>query len=111
MSTVMGTNFAMNIILASSLSLVWGLINSMQLVTHFPFLNYRWPYSSGIIFGELYELATLDLIPTDYAEEMIVEKVGQNDKSESNFDADEHLSDSTIEAGYDSSNVIISSIF
>ena len=69
----MGTNFAINIILASSLSLLWGLINAAQLVIHFPMLNYRWQNSSAIIFRQLYELATLDLIPTDWAEDMISE--------------------------------------
>ena len=72
----MGSSFVLNILLASSLSLLWGLINSMQLVTHFPLLNYRWPYSASIIFGQLYELATLDLIPTDWAEDKISEEVG-----------------------------------
>ena len=106
----MGSSFVLNIFLASSLSLLWGLINSMQLVTHFPMLNYRWPYSASIIFGQLYELATFDLIPTDWAEDKISEEVGLADKSETNFDAEAHLSDGIIEAGYDSSNVMLNSI-
>ena len=90
--------------------MLWGLINSLQLVTHFPLANAPYPDNAAIYFGALLELASFDLIPTDWAEDEIDDKVGDANKSESDFVASEHLSQSTIDAGYDNQNILTSNI-
>ena len=55
----------------------------------------------------LYDLVMFDLIPTDFFESL----VDENTESVEEFDAYGVLSDSTIEAGYESSNVVTSTIF
>ena len=68
---MMGSSAIINLVLGSSLSLLWGLINSLQLVTHFPLANVPYPDNAAIYFGALLELASFDLIPTDWAEDKI----------------------------------------
>lgn len=64
-TAIMGGSFVINIILASSLSLLWGLLNALQLVTHFPMINVKFPENADMYFGIMYDLASFDLIPTD----------------------------------------------
>lgn len=99
----MGGSVAINILLSSSLSLLWGLINSLQLVTHFPLTNVKYPTNAKTYFDIMFELGNFDLIPTDSLEEILSDEIGEADHSE-NFDPSEKLSDATIEAGYDSTN-------
>ena len=108
-------SFLVNIVLASSLSLLWGLINALQLLTHFPFLNIHWPSNANSYYGALYELANLDMIPTDAIEERFDEEVGvdsdeDEDEDEDSFEASDFLSDLTVEAGYDSSDIVSSNM-
>lgn len=106
-------SFVINIVLASSLSLLWGLINALQLLTHFPFFNIRWPNNANTYYGALYELANLDMIPTDDIEEKLNERIGANEEEEDEdekFEPSDFLSDTTIEAGYDSSDSISGNI-
>ena len=56
------------------------------------------------------EVSTFNIIPTDIIEDYIDEYVGKADKSEENFDAEANLSEQTIDAGYESSDVVKSSI-
>ena len=98
-----------NVVLNGSLTLLWGLINSLQLVTFFPLLNLLFPVNAKIYFTILFEIGTFDLIPTEALEEILDEQIGEADLSEDVFDSTENLSDSTIDAGYDNSNVILNS--
>ena len=108
-SAVMGGSFALNILLAGSLSLLWGLINSLQLVTHFPLTNVIFPKNAKTYFSVMFEIGNFDLIPTEQLEGYLDDEIGEADKSENTFDAEEVLSESTIDAGYDTTNVVQSS--
>ena len=50
---VSGTSFVLNILLAGSLSLLWGFINTLQLETHFPFANIRYPSNAATWYRSL----------------------------------------------------------
>ena len=76
-------------------------------MTHFPFINIIWPRNATIYYNALYELANFDLIPTDELEERLNKEIGiDEDEDEDSFDLDEFLSETTISAGYDSSDTI-----
>ena len=60
-----------NLLLAGSLSLLWGLINSLQLVTHFPLCNVIFPENAKMYYGIMYEIGNFDLIPTDDIEDYL----------------------------------------
>ena len=64
-SMLMGGSMAINILLAGSLSLLWGLINSLQYVTHFPFLNVGFPATSEVWYMMMLQIASFQVIPTD----------------------------------------------
>jgi len=75
-------SFLVQIALAGSLSLLWGLINALQLLTHFPMVNVKWPENAMTYYSALYELANLDLVPTDMLEEKLNEEVGIDEEYE-----------------------------
>ena len=106
-SVLVGGSFAVNLILSGSLSLLWGLINSLQLVTHFPLTNVIFPINAKTYYSVMFEIGNLDMIPTEDLEQVIDESVGDADLSEKVFDASSNLSDSTIDAGYDSTNILL----
>ena len=105
----MGSTFVVNVALSGSLSLLWGLINFLQYVTFFPLMNLSFPINAKTYYQVLFSIGTFDMIPTESIEESLDELIGDADLSEDVFDPSEKLSESTIEAGYDSSNVILNS--
>ena len=82
----------------------------MQLMTHFPLVNIRYPINAAIWYSALYQLATFDIVDTDELSEVILRKVGEANQSEDKFDAEATLSDSTIEAGFEDADVINGSL-
>lgn len=94
----------LNILIAGSLSLLWGLLNSLQLLTYFPLMNVILPENAKIYFDVMFEVSNFDMIPMEYFEDAIVQEVGEDDLGDEIFDAESKLSDSTIDAGYDSAN-------
>lgn len=52
-------SFAVNLLMAGSLSLLWGLINALQLLTHFPFFNVLFAENARTYHQALYDLAQL----------------------------------------------------
>ena len=107
----MGSSFVMNLVLASSLSLLWGLLHALQIVTHFPLSNVIFPSNAETYFEAILEIANLGVIPTENFEEYLEIKIGEANKSDSIFNVEDHLSESTIEAGYDSADAVLNNIF
>ena len=62
---LMGANLALNIVLSSSLALLWGLLNSLQIVAHFKLLKVVFPSNVEIYFEVLYEISNVSIIPRD----------------------------------------------
>lgn len=73
----MGANLAINILLSGSLAVLWGLVNSLQIIAHFKLLRVIMPTESVKIYYEvMYELATFDMIPTDEITAYLQENIG-----------------------------------
>ena len=87
-SAVMGSSFVLNLLLVASLSLLWGLINSLQLVTHFPLVNFIFPPNAKTYFGIMFEIGNFDIIPTEQIEVIINNEIGDDDMSERLFNAE-----------------------
>ena len=62
---------AVQILLSSSLTLLWGLINSLQIVVHFPLLVIKYPENAMIASDMLYQIASLELIPEDFKQDVL----------------------------------------
>jgi hypothetical protein len=43
--------FALNVFLSASLSLLWGMINALQIIGHLPYLNVFMPASAEMFFS------------------------------------------------------------
>jgi hypothetical protein len=61
----MGSNLVINIALSGSLAMLWGLINSLQIIAHFPLLVIRYPMNAEVFYQMMLTLATFAIIPTD----------------------------------------------
>ena len=70
-----------NLILGS-ISLLWGFINSLQIVAHIPLLSVILPGNARIVYDVMYKIATFDIIPMDPLLNTIEESVQDIDNSE-----------------------------
>ena len=64
-TTVSITTFVINIFLAASMQLLWGMINALQIMVHYPLLNLRFPANADLILSSFMSIASFDIIPTD----------------------------------------------
>ena len=99
MTAALASNFLVNILLSGSLSLLWGMINSMQVISYFPLLNLIMPANCQYLFSIIITVATFDLFPMDGILEIIDDILGAID--------DEYLMlDNFKEFEYESTNPI-----
>ena len=95
----MVSNFAVNLMLQSSMSLLWGLLHSMQIVAHFPLINIAMPANADAMFQVLIEITTFGIIPTEDFLENIQNDVG--------LDGDSFIMTENFESyGFDSTGPI-----
>lgn len=55
----------LNFFLASSLAVLWGLLNSLQLIVHLPLFAISIPENVKRYYVVLYDLATFDIVPSE----------------------------------------------
>lgn len=65
MNGALVSNFSINLLLSGSMSLLWGLLHSTQILAHFPLINIMMPQNADMLFTILMKIATFDLIPTE----------------------------------------------
>ena len=83
MLTAFGVStWVMNIFAVGSVTLLWGLVNSLQIVAHFPLLNVIIPGSAKDMYLMIYEIVTFDLLPMDEIQEYMEEYLGEYDNSD-----------------------------
>ena len=76
------STWVMNIFAVGSITLLWGLVNSLQIVAHFPLLSVILPGSSKGMYLMIYEIVTFDLLPMDEIEEYMEVYLGDVDNSD-----------------------------
>jgi len=59
-------NWLFNLIMASSLQYIWGMINTIQIFTHLALLNVEIPIESKKILGILIQLTSMQIISSNY---------------------------------------------
>ena len=67
------STWTINIFAIGSVTLLWGLVNTLQIVAHFPLLSVILPGSAKGMYTMVYEIVTLDLLPMDEIEELMSE--------------------------------------
>jgi len=64
-------NIAMNMAISGSLQILWGMINTLQILTHVGLFSLNFPANVFIVLKVLMEVANFDLVPVaDYEEAM-----------------------------------------
>lgn len=61
----MAGSFVLNILMGGAISLLWGLVNTLQMVTHLVYLNVLVPENAVILNNVLMNASNLDLIKLD----------------------------------------------
>ncbi len=62
MSSIMSSNFVINILMSSSLQELWGQLNVLQLVLFTPLLNLLLPMNVQVLCGALISITTFDIL-------------------------------------------------
>jgi len=65
MTSILSGNFALNLLLAGSLSYIWSMIRAQQIIVHLPLTNIVLPGNAAYFFSFLMNIAAFDIIPTD----------------------------------------------
>ena len=65
LSTVLIQNILANLLLGGSLSMLWGLISSIQVIMHTFLFNVSLPQNAQIFCSKFMFIASFNLIPTD----------------------------------------------
>ena len=76
-----GLLLATNTVMAGALQQVWSMINGMQLFVHVPMLGVPLPETSENLIGQLVNIATLDLLPTDIVYEGVFDDLPDEEDS------------------------------
>ena len=63
--TVIG-NFLVNIAMSASLNQLWGMINGLQIMTHMPLCNIKFPANAELFNAFMIEIALFDILPSEW---------------------------------------------
>ena len=64
-------SIAVNFLLASSVSVVWGIINTLQAIIYLPLIEVDFPSNVKFLYSIILPLSSLDVIPPEYSTEFI----------------------------------------
>ena len=54
---------SINVLLLAGISLIWGLINSLELILYLPLINVSFPALIVLVYSVLIPISTVDIIP------------------------------------------------
>ena len=91
-------------LIVGSMSLMWGLINSLQIIAHIPLLNVVMPANSKIIYDVIFKIANFKNPLVEPVQEWAQSKIPKQ------ADEEEGLSYSLKNAGYTSTNPLQNNI-
>ena len=94
-------NVALQPVLMFSLSMVWGLVNGLQIVAYLMLLNIPMTANVLVVDEMFYEIATFDLIPLDWINDFLEETFEDLDNN-----GEVYLSASAKDVGFDKTNPI-----
>ena len=61
----MYSSFAINIIMAASFQLLWGMLNVIQLIINMPLLNVDFPSNTVFFYNFLMTMAQFNILPSN----------------------------------------------
>jgi len=97
MKAMMVSTVAVNLIMAISLQMLWGLVNTLQIIAHLPMIELAMPQNAFIFFRTLTGLTQLEIIESG----PIYEKLMTFDENE------EALTSNFEQMGYETKTAIL----
>ena len=64
-TVVIVENFLFNTLMLASLTLIWSMINQMQIILHFPLIDLPYPPNIIIFIGKLMKIANFEVVETN----------------------------------------------
>ena len=58
-------NFFINLLLSGAMVFLWGMLNCMQIVSHFDLVNIMMPANAQYLFKILVTISTFNILPTE----------------------------------------------
>eukprot|EP00347_Sterkiella_histriomuscorum_P009028 403342805 len=59
------SSMALNIAMSASLQMLWGMINTVQMIVHMPLINIDFPANTMLFYSLLFEISNFQLVPSD----------------------------------------------
>jgi hypothetical protein len=66
------SNFVLNIAMSASLNQLWGMINGLQIMSHMPLCNIKFPGNAELFNGFMIEIALFDILPSEWMLEQMI---------------------------------------
>jgi hypothetical protein len=88
-------NFAANLILSGSLSLLWGMINALQIIAHLPLLMVMMPANASNFYTFIINIANFNIVPTEKITNYFVVK-GNKIEDDKNTNSNRRMLSSNI---------------
>ena len=63
--SILGGNFFVNSLLMRSLNQLWVAVNGLQLTTHLPLFQTKFPANAGLFVRQVIEVSTFDVMPDE----------------------------------------------
>ena len=76
---LMSGNFVMSLINGTSLSALWGMVHSLEIVASYFLLNVRMPENAAQMYELIYSVANYSFLPDDLFQSALNRAVGKND--------------------------------
>ena len=84
-SLMMG-NFFLNILMSSSMSALWGMINALQILIHLPIFSIPIPLYAQIFCSTIIAITQFDVLPTETLNEWFFDFDEQDEAQNANFE-------------------------
>ena len=68
-NTLMYGSLGVNLAIAASLSMVWGMISVLQMILNMPLMNVNFPSNVIIFYNVLLGIASLEILPAGYLDD------------------------------------------
>lgn len=62
---IIGINLSMQFFMSVSMQLMWGMLNTLQILVHMPLLNVSYPSNAQMVCTAIIDLVNFKIIPTD----------------------------------------------
>ena len=80
-------NFALNLLMSSSMSALWGMLNTLQILIHLPIFSIPIPLNAMVFYSSIISITQFDLVPTDFFNELFFDFDSKDEALNQNFNS------------------------